>query len=81
MKTTLDLNGALLTAARHRARAEGTTLTRFVEEALRARLLARDTPGRPFRLRLLTVRGTRPPGVDITNRPALHELLDDDDRR
>ena len=55
MKTTLNLNDQVLRQARERAARDGITLTRFVEDALRARLA--DTRGqkRDFRLRLTTV--------------------------
>lgn len=80
MKTTLNLNGQILEAARKRANQDGLTLTRFVEEALRMKLLAADAPRPPFRLELLTVKGTQPPDVDIADRRALYEVLDQDDR-
>lgn len=80
MKTTLNLHDELLRGARARAAQRGLTLTRFVEDALRAKLLTDDQPRRPFRLELRTVRGTRPPLVDISDRDALYEVLDRDDR-
>ena len=38
MKTTLNLNDQVLRQAKGRAARDGITLTRFVEDALRARL-------------------------------------------
>ena len=38
MKTTLNLNDQVLRSAKGRAARDGITLTRFVEDALRARL-------------------------------------------
>jgi len=77
MKTTLNLDAELLRRAKERAAQRGTTLTAVVEDALRTRL---DTPAprQPFRLRLPTVRGVRPPGVDPADRNALHDLMGDD---
>jgi len=40
MKTTLDLNDALLTHAKTMATRQRTTLTRFIEEGLRLRMMA-----------------------------------------
>lgn len=81
MKTTLNLNDEILRAARNRARQDGVTLTGFVEDALRTKLLEAEKPRPGFRLELRTVRGTRPPSVDISDREALQEVMDGDDRR
>ena len=80
MKTTLNLNDEILNSARSKAHRDGVTLTRFVEDALRAKLLeaGRRPPG--FRLEARTVTGTRPPAVDISDREALYEVMGGDDR-
>lgn len=44
MKTTLDLNDALLTQAKTLAAQQHTTLTRLIEEGLQLRLKARSRP-------------------------------------
>ena len=78
MKTTLNLNDQVLRRAKGRAARDGITLTRFVEDALRARLAdARDGQA-PFRLQLKTVKGDRPPNVDIDDRDALYDVIDRD---
>ena len=75
MKTTLDLDDELLRRSKQRAAQEGITLTRFVEDALVVRLS--DSLSEPaFRLSLTTVRGTRPPNVDVSDREALYEVMD-----
>lgn len=76
MKTTLNLNDQVLRQAKGRAAREGITLTRFVEDALRARLSDARRRKRGFRLRLETVTGTSPPNVDIADRDALYEVID-----
>lgn len=75
MKTTLNLNDEVVRRSKERAAREGITLTRFVEDALVVKL---SNPGRkpPFRLSLKTVRGTRPPNVDISDRNALYDVID-----
>ena len=76
MKTTLNLNDLLLTRAKRCAARSGVTLTRFVEDALRARLAEDDRPKPPFELTLVTVRGLAPPSVDISDREELHDVMD-----
>lgn len=76
MKTTLNLNDRVLRQAKGRAARDGITLTRFVEDALRARLAVAHNPKTPFRLRLKTVKGDRPPNVDICDRDALYDVID-----
>ena len=76
MKTTLNLNDQVLRQAKGRAARDGITLTRFVEDALRARLAASFPSKRPFRLKLETVMGDGPPNVDIADRDALYDVID-----
>lgn len=76
MKTTLNLNDHLLQRSKRSASQAGVTLTRFVEDALRAKLMD-DVRKRPaFKLELVTVRGSAPPNVDISDREALYDVLD-----
>ncbi|MGL4744192.1 MAG: CopG family transcriptional regulator [Phycicoccus sp.] len=77
MRTTLAIDDEVLSAAKRRARREGTSLGTVVEDALR-RYLARapevaDPPAIPvFR----GGRGVRP-GVDLSSNRSIQELLDD----
>lgn len=76
MRTTLDIDDRLLTLAKEKAMAEGTTLRAVVESALR---LALQPPGKgsaPFRLKWKTVRGKPLPGVDPSDRDALYEKME-----
>ena len=75
MKTTLNLNDQVLQQAKGRAAQDGVTLTKFVEDALRAKLMSKST-GPRFKLRLKTVTGSRPPNVDISDREALNDVMD-----
>lgn len=78
MKTTLELDDRLLREAKRRAAAAGTTLKAYVEDALRARMLPRPDKGRQgFRLRIPVVEGTAPPAVEVMDRRALYDLLDE----
>ena len=77
MRTTLDLDDAVLREAKKVAAREGKTLTRVVEEALRDRVAPRKRSGKRFRLRLLTKKGRLIPGVDLADRDALYERMED----
>ena len=76
MKTILDLDEQLLREAAARADSEGRTLAQLVEEALRDRLRAASAPAH---LNLLVKPGWLKPGIDIDvdNRNALYDQLDD----
>lgn len=76
MKTTLNLNDHILRRAKRQAGRKGMTLTRFMEDALRAKLMddSREQPS--FKLVLETVRGHAPPNVDISDREALYDVID-----
>lgn len=76
MKTTLNVNDEILRRAKEQAMQEGITLTRLVEDSLRIRLMAQRQEKKQFKLKLLTVEGTRPPNVDIFDREALYDVLD-----
>lgn len=76
MKTTLNLNGEILRRAKMRAAHEGISLTRFVEDALRTKLMDDGRKDPAFKLELKTVRGDGPPKVDISDREALYDVLD-----
>ncbi|HKU41770.1 MAG TPA: DUF6364 family protein [Polyangiales bacterium] len=77
-KTTLNIDERLLARAKALALREGTTLTAIVEEALRARLAPRPKGDQAFEFSLPTVKGTAPPSVDIADREAVFDLLDDE---
>ena len=66
----------VLRSAKGCAAQDGLTLTRFVEDALRARL--EDGYGRKpaFRLRLETVARDGPPNVDISDRDTLYDVIE-----
>ena len=80
MKTTLNLNDRVLARAKKRAAREGITLTRLVEDALRARLCTSNKRTPPFRLQLHTVKGHSPPNVDFCDRTALYNVIADASR-
>ena len=77
MRTTLDLDTALLRAAKRRAAEDGRTLTSILEEALRRYLEPGPEPRKRFRFRPLSKRGRRVPGVDFADRDALYERMEE----
>lgn len=80
MKTTLDLDAALLAQAKARGARERLSVTRLVEEGLRLRLLGRPRPGRRRGvLRLPVYRGTSglARGIDPRSNRAMLDAADD----
>jgi Bacterial antitoxin of type II TA system, VapB len=76
MRTTLDLDDALIRKAKGRATDKGTTLTAVIEEALRQYLAPGPPTGKRFRLKLLTKRGRRVRGINLADRDALYERME-----
>jgi hypothetical protein len=77
MRTTLNLSDVLAAEAKLRAASEGRTLTSFIEEALRDRL-AKSTEPAPVRpLPTFGDPSTSRFLVDIDDRDALWEALDE----
>lgn len=77
MKTTLELDDRILERAKRLAAEQGTTLRAIVEDALRARLAPRPARGQGFSFAPPIVRGTQVPAVDVADRQALYDYLDE----
>jgi hypothetical protein len=75
MKTTLNLDDRVLKNAKEQAARDGITLTAFVEQALKASLL-QETEKVSYRFRPKVVKGSRPPNVDVSERDALYDVID-----
>jgi hypothetical protein len=76
MKTTLNLDDQLMRTAKKIAAERGITLTRVIEEAIRAAVSpppVRDERT-PFTWR--TVKGRKPPELDIADRDALYARME-----
>lgn len=77
MKTPVDLPNELMIAAKKRAVELRCSLRTLVERGLRHEL----SVGRPKRkrrkrvIRWVAVRGGLPPGLDLSNRGAMHDWL------
>ena len=81
MKTTLDLNDALLVDAKAMAAQQRTTLTRIVEDGLRLRLATAKTVRNRKRvvLPVFAGRGGLAPGIDPGSNRSLLAAADGDD--
>jgi hypothetical protein len=74
MRTTLDLDDALLIRAKAEAAKQRTTLTRLIEEGLALRLAADDAEPRErpsFRLHVFHGQGGLRPGIDPCSNASL----------
>ncbi len=73
-RTTLDIDATLLRELKGQAAREGRTLQSVVNERLRQRSLPARTPR--FTLVLPVWKSEIRPGVDLTDRDALFDLMD-----
>lgn len=78
MKTTLDLNDALLTKAKSLAAQQRTSLTRLIEEGLQLRLRAQRVRVKPVRLPVYRGKGGLAPGLSGLNNKAMLDAADQD---
>jgi predicted nucleic acid-binding protein len=79
MRTTLDIDDAIVKNAKKRAAEQGETLTKLIEDALRLYLRHRPRGTKRFRLSLLTKRGRLVPGVNVDDRDSLDEGMEEAD--
>ncbi len=79
MKTTLDLDDALLTRAKALAAQQRTSLTRLIEEGLQLRLRAQRAPAKAQPLPVYRGRGGLVPGLDATSNKAMLDAADQGD--
>ncbi len=76
MKTTIELPDALLVAAKKKAAELRVPLRVLIEDGLRARMTDRGRQTRcRRRIRWVTVPGGVPKGLDIRNRTAMYDWL------
>lgn len=78
MRTTLDIDDTLMRRVKRRAAETGETVTRIIEKALQETFQREKSAKRKiFRLKWVTVRGRLRPGVDLTDRDALYERMEE----
>jgi hypothetical protein len=78
MKTTLNINDALLTQAKALAAQQHTSLTRLIEEGLQLRLRAQTAPTKAVRLPVFRGKGGLAPGLDGLSNKAMQDAADHD---
>jgi hypothetical protein len=78
MKTTLNLNDALLANAKALAAQQHTSLTRLIEEGLQLRLSAQAKAGKAPKLPVYRGRGGLMPGLDALSNKALLDAAEHD---
>ena len=76
MKTTLNLNDALLTKAKTLAAQERTSLTRLIEEGLQLRLRSQQVRAKPVRLPVYRGKGGLAPGLSGLDNKAMLDAAD-----
>lgn len=76
MRTTLNIDDELMRAVKGRAAERGLTITEIIEEALRESLYREKQRRKPYRLHWVRVKGRLQPGVDLTDRDSLYDLLE-----
>lgn len=75
MRTSIEINDVLFRAAKRRAAEQGTSLRDVVEAALRQHL-GKTKAAAKYTLRWRPEAGRLQPGVDLTDRAALFDLMD-----
>jgi hypothetical protein len=76
MRTTLNIDDALMRKVKRLASRQGKTMTQVVQEALRKEVTGeRPSHGR-FRLEWVTVSGRLLPGVDLSDRESLLDAME-----
>jgi len=77
MRTTLNLDDAVVRAVKKEALRSGRTMTEVIEEALRETLFRKKVaPKKRFRLEMGTVKGSLNPGIDLTDRGNLIDTME-----
>ena len=76
MRTTLSLDGDLMREVKRHAMHTNQTVSAIVETALRDLLERESKPRKKRPFRWVTVKGRLLPGVDLTDRNSLYEIME-----
>lgn len=78
MRITLNLYDEITRALKRRAAETRVTITQIIEDAVRDNLLLKQgTARKRFKLQWTTVRGRAQPDIDLTDRDALIDRMED----
>lgn len=76
MRTTLNLDDQLMRALKRKAAETGRTMTEMIEEAIRDLLGRPSMPAQEREFTWTTVRGRARPGVDLSDRDSLLDVME-----
>lgn len=76
MRTTLNIDDGVMRDLKRRAAETGRSLTSLIEEAIRSLLDRQTQPEPDYRLRWMIVEGGARPGINLSDRDALIDLMD-----
>ena len=76
MRTTLNIDDHLMAKVKQIARSSGITITQVVENALRKEIAGEPPDRKQFEFPWITVSGRILPGVDLSDRDSLHEVME-----
>ena len=76
MRTTVDIEDAILIRAKEEAARRHTSLKAVIEDALRQLFMGAKPRNKPYKFNPPIVKGHRLPEVDIADRNALYDYLD-----
>jgi len=76
MKTMLNLDDDLMCAVEQRANETGLTIPAMIEAALREMLAQESKRDHSYRIRWVTMSGGVQPGIDLADRDALFERME-----
>jgi plasmid stability protein len=77
MRTTLNLDDDLMRTVKRRAAETGQTMTQIIEAALREMMTRPSTDPGGNEFEWVTVRGSVRPGVDVSDRDSLFDVMED----
>ena len=76
MRTTLNIDGQIMSLVRKRAAETGRTITDIVEQALRKEVSGEAPKAPRFALRWSAVAGKAQPGIDLADRDSLYGAME-----
>jgi hypothetical protein len=76
MRTTLNIDDAIMSLVRKRAAESGKTMTEIVEQALRKEVSGRPPSEKQFALKWIAVAGRAQPGIDLADRDSLYSAME-----
>ncbi len=76
MRTTVNINDALMRRLKQESAKQNVTMGELITRALQQLLSGSKSPGGTYRLKWRTEKGSVMPGVVLTDRDSLFEIMD-----